>query len=936
MSLRRIVSIFLICSFTIVLGVSWTMGQLASFRPAGSSQTKKWVQKGFSEFRQGEAEDGGVNLYVTATGTVRSVYTFDYNSDGANDILFVNAHDINDAPDTYIYLNSEEGVNPRYRWSLLNEGAYSGAVGDLNKDGYADLVLCGTTNGNNKVALNSYIYYGTERGFVPGKVTRLPTYMSYSVGIGDFNGDGWEDLVYSQKEKPLLIYWNSPEGFKSERSTELRHGGWYCRTVDVDKDGHIDIVVMSGGKESYPQGPKDGELLTILRGTGKGIDEDGAVELKVSNGGRFAVGDLDKDGQEDLVVSNTSSERGKESEIIWGGKKGFDERPRVKLQTQQAMGCAIADLNGDGWADLVFANQAEEDYSEGKINSYIYWGGAAGYKVEKRTELPTEWASQVVTGDLNRDGYMDIAFASRISEYSMTGKSRVYLGSAAGFSAERRIELVTHGPLDACIADVNNDKYADLIYFNAGSGSISSMESVIHWNDGKGNFSDERVTKLRTWDSIGSAAADFNQDGYIDIALPNSYEFGKWRHGQASFIYWGGPDGFSDKNKQILKTQSALTVNTGDLNKDGYLDLLITQWQQGGKNVIYWGSKSGFSDDRTSNVYSTFTVGSALADLNKDGWLDIVFSNYSSPTAPIYWGGPQGYSKERVSQLPNEGTNAAVAADLNNDGWLDLVMTMYSQSDGGNEGYSYIYWGSANGFDGQRRTGLPSVGAVHTTVADFNKDGFLDLVICNESTGVRDRTWFAYVYWNGPKGFNPARRTNLFTYGGAGSLALDFNKDGWLDLVVSNHKAGSTHRTNSYLIWGSPSGFDETQKVEFPTSGANETTFYDAGNIYDRKFATGFQSKIFDAGSTVQISKLGWTAEEKFNSKLKFQIRAANSKEELLSKPWSGPQGSKTYYETPQTTVSGPQGRYLQYRALFTSEDGSNYPELSEVVVEYK
>jgi len=103
-----------------------------------------WVQNSFSDFRAGTFEDGGANLYVTASGEIRSIYTFDYNRDGANDIMFVDGHNVNDAPPTYLYLNNGQGLDHRFRWALLNEGAKSGLVSDLNHDGFPDVVVCGT------------------------------------------------------------------------------------------------------------------------------------------------------------------------------------------------------------------------------------------------------------------------------------------------------------------------------------------------------------------------------------------------------------------------------------------------------------------------------------------------------------------------------------------------------------------------------------------------------------------------------------------------------------------------------------------------------------------------------------------------------------------------------------------------------------------------
>ena len=102
---------------------------------------KTWRQYTFEHFRQGQSDDGGVNLYAAADGTLRTTTSFDYNSDGANDILFVCSHDNGYAPPTYIYPNDEGRFDRRFRWLLLNEGAHGGTIADLNDDGQLDLLL---------------------------------------------------------------------------------------------------------------------------------------------------------------------------------------------------------------------------------------------------------------------------------------------------------------------------------------------------------------------------------------------------------------------------------------------------------------------------------------------------------------------------------------------------------------------------------------------------------------------------------------------------------------------------------------------------------------------------------------------------------------------------------------------------------------------------
>ena len=104
--------------------------------------------------------------------------------------------------------------------------------------------------------------------------------------------------------------------------------------------------------------------------------------------------DLNGDGFLDIVFpSSHDNNLGVDSFIYWGGKDGFNANRKTRLPGDGAAGVAVADLNKDGFPDVVLVNEFNGTKTE--LHSFIYWGSQDGYSAQKRTELPTTAATAV-------------------------------------------------------------------------------------------------------------------------------------------------------------------------------------------------------------------------------------------------------------------------------------------------------------------------------------------------------------------------------------------------------------------------------------------------------------------------------------------------------------------------------------------------------------
>ncbi len=342
---------------------------------------------------------------------------------------------------------------------------------------------------------------------------------------------------------------------------------------------------------------------------------------------------------------------------------------------------------------------------------------------------------------------------------------------------------------------------------------------------------------------------DLNGDGFLDIVFNNSYE------NSDSYIYWGSIDGFSVDNRTELPTKYAASTSVDDLNGDGFPDIVFANHYDqviSSYNInsfIYWGSANGFSSDNRDELPTHGAVGSSVADLDRDGFLDIIFSNRFNNTSYnvdsfIYWGSENGFSIGNKTELQTYGAVSNSVCDLNEDSYLDIVFSN-SYSDSGLVN-CFIYWGAGSGFSNDNRTELSDYNTYGNSVADLNKDGFLDIVFSNRYTA-------SFIYWGSANGFSDANKTGLEIHGGHGCSIADLDCDNFLDIVFSNH-----YYENSYIYWGTPNGYSSINRLELPTVNAtgNLIADFDNNSLLDIAFCNGninFPSFIY-WGSTEGFS----------------------------------------------------------------------------------
>lgn len=318
---------------------------------------------------------------------------------------------------------------------------------------------------------------------------------------------------------------------------------------------------------------------------------------------------------------------------------------------------AAADFNGDGITDLAVSNS-----NSGQVILTILLGNGDGtFKATAASPTVGLYPDAIIVGDYNGDGVPDLAVTS-VDDNRVT----VLLGKGDGtFIPAPTLDTIST-PQSMATGDFNGDGIADLAVTNANS-------VLVYLGNGDGSFHAPVAVPLPGLVPSGIAVGDFNGDGAADLAVTNSANPG------TVAILLGKGDGTFTQNP-ISPAGGSYTsgIAVGDFNKDGVLDLAVTD-SGGGSGSIAVTILTGHGD-------GTFTAASyaapgvdfrsvVIADFNGVGVADLAIGGFWQSTLVTLMGNGDGTFSEGTSvgaDAPLSSGHVA-SADFNGDGIPDLV-----------------------------------------------------------------------------------------------------------------------------------------------------------------------------------------------------------------------------------------------------------------------
>ncbi|MCF0053738.1 FG-GAP-like repeat-containing protein [Dyadobacter sp. LJ53] len=766
----------------------------------------------------------------------------DVNGDGYSDVLvgapLFDSGETNEGV-VFVYHGSASGLSANAAVTLQSNqteaqfGTSVSSAGDLNKDGYSDVIVGAPfyTKGETKEGA-AMVYYGSASGLNSVATilesNQLNAKFGRAVeGLGDVNGDGFSDVIVGAPlfdkgqvdEGAAFIYHGSAAGINLlaanilESNQEKAQFG-YCSAGagDVNGDGYNDVLV---GAYAYDKGHDNEGAVFVHLGSAVGINNNASVvlegnQINAQYGWSAATaGDVNGDGYSDIMVGSYLYDYGQTNEgavfVYHGSAQGIKASAALRLESNQPeakQGIAVAcagDVNGDGYSDVMIGIW---QYDKGESNEgavVLHHGSANGLISSPASTLESNQAdaglgwSVKSAGDVNGDGYSDIVIGANTYDTGQNdeGAAFIWLGRPAG-TLTRKMKVIKS----------ENDQ-AELGFAVAGAG-------------------------------------DVNGDGYDDFLVGAPYFDNGQNDEGAVFVYHGSSNGANDvittqlEGNQINATFGKSVSQAGDVNGDGFDDVIVgaigysNQQANEGAAFVYYGSASGIIANKLTILESnqaTAWMGSSVSsagDVNGDGFSDVIVGspNFSSEfstegAAFVFHGSANGIIQAYNVKLKGGqeaahlGYSVAGAGDVNGDGFSDVILGSPFFTNAQNiEGTAIIFHGSANGITSLPATTIESnvaesnFGECVASAGDVNGDGYSDIIVgaihYTDWQNYQYKKGAAYVYYGSTSGAS----LNQFTFlegnqaysrmGGSVASAGDLNGDGYGDIVmgVENYADG--------------------------------------------------------------------------------------------------------------------------------------------------
>ena len=699
--------------------------------------------------------------------------------------------------------------------------ASSSAMGDLNGDGLADLVMANecTSSSSCSGSVGVLLSNGDGSFQVPVSYSTIGADAS-SVALADVNGDGHLDILVANQcasasncssSSVVVLLGNGDGTFQPGVAYSVAGSNSFSIVVaDLNGDGKLDLAVA---QQCSSNNNCNAGSVSVLLGNG-----DGTFQSSVSynSGGLYAFGvavaDLNGDGHPDLVVSNyclsnSNCTYGTVNVLLGNGDGTFQSAVSYNSGGFYSISVTVADLNGDGKADLIVANLCNSNNNCNLGSMSVLLGNGDGtFQAASSYSAGGRSAYSEVVADVNGDGKLDVIVADQCDYSSDCGNGVVAVLLGNGDGTLQTPLTYNSGGMNlssVLVKDVNGDGKPDILATNGCVDNSCSSGSVgVLFGNGNGTFQAPISYNPGGSGSFSMAMADVNGDGKLDLLVANTcLSNSNCNNGTVGVLFGNGDGTFLPPVAYGTGGSETFGVALADINGDGKLDLLVANGcsdntcnNNGSVGVLLGNGDGTFQAATAYSSAGLYADAIAVGDINGDGKPDLVVTNEcngnscTNGTYGILLGNGDGTFQAAVSYNSGGVTATSVAlADVNGDGKLDLLLTNQCSDSNCTTGQVSVLLGNGDGtFQSAVTYGTSGLYAGSLAVADINRDGKLDLILTDqcESNSICNTGFLAVLLGNGDGTFQTPLTIAVPSPQSISQLMLvDFNGDGYLDVA---------------------------------------------------------------------------------------------------------------------------------------------------------
>jgi hypothetical protein len=366
--------------------------------------------------------------------------------------------------------------------------------------------------------------------------------------------------------------------------------------------------------------------------------------------------------------------------------------------------------------------------------------------------------------------------------------SSFFAQSFVNVASQQNLNVVNSAPVlgsGVSFYDYNGDSWPDLTYCVNGVG-------IVRFENIAGTFISDELIPMPWSDPKTATYADYDNDGDADLLVT--------RRAANPILFRKDPEGFvnvsAEAGMPVVTAPHSYGACWGDYDKDGFLDCYIANynWNVGPHNWLMHNNGDGtFTEVAVAAGVDNGQMPSfqgVFTDINRDSWPDLFLINDKAPTNVIYINNGDGTFSDRSAEMNLDYVMDAMSnsiSDYDRDGDLDIYVTndqlgnVLHRNDG--DTFSDV----TEEFN--LEVGVLCWGAVWM---DYDNNGYDDLyVLTTQNTNNNQNFFFKNSLGNNFYPDNPFPG-NQNQFPGFSPAIADFNKDGFIDVVCNNHAPNNT------------------------------------------------------------------------------------------------------------------------------------------------